>query len=145
MSAAVVDVVSTLDQGTYHAVCSLLPQISTSAEAPTFAELSRLVTSPCTHLLIARSGGDVVGMLTLIVVRIPTGLVSHIEDVVVDERARGLGIGRALAAHALELAREAGVRHVNLTSRPSRAAANQLYQSIGFVPRETNVYRYTLT
>ena len=145
MPEVVVSTLSSLDQPTYEAVCALLPQLSTSAEAPSFSEFADIASSPCTHLLLARSGGDVVGMLTLVLVRIPTGLVAHVEDVVVDEKARGLGIGRALTARALEVAGTAGARHVDLTSRPSRIAANTLYQSMGFVARETNVYRYPIT
>ena len=74
--------------------------------------------------------------------RIPTGLRAWIEDVVVDEAARGLGVAKDLNQHALALAAERGARSVDLTSRPSREAANRLYQRLGFVPRETNVYRY---
>jgi ribosomal protein S18 acetylase RimI-like enzyme len=83
-------------------------------------------------------------MLTLVAVRIPTGVVCHVEDVVVDTRARGLGIGRLLAQHAIRCAGDLGARHVDLTSRPERVAANQLYQSLGFVRRESNVYRLKL-
>ena len=67
-----------------------------------------------------------------------------IEDVVVDEAARGRGVGEALNRKALELAKESGARTVDLTSRPSREAANRLYKRLGFKPRETNVYRYSL-
>lgn len=93
---------------------------------------------------MAREGGDVVGMLTLITLRIPTGVVSHIDNVVVDVRSRGLGAGRLLVEHALTLAKSAGARHVGLTSRPARAAANGLYRSLGFQQLETNVHRYTV-
>jgi ribosomal protein S18 acetylase RimI-like enzyme len=82
-------------------------------------------------------------MLTLVLFRISTGLCALIEDVVVDEAARGQGVGQALILRAVELAADAGARSVELTSRPSRVAANRLYQSLGFEPRETNVYRYT--
>jgi ribosomal protein S18 acetylase RimI-like enzyme len=81
-------------------------------------------------------------MLTLVVYRIPTGAHAVIEDVVVDETARGAGCGEALVAAALERARDAGVKNVDLTSRPSREAANRLYVRMGFVERETNVYRH---
>jgi ribosomal protein S18 acetylase RimI-like enzyme len=81
-------------------------------------------------------------MLTLVVFRIPTGLRAWIEDVVVDEGARGRGVGAALNQAAIRLAGEHGARTVDLTSRPSREVANRLYSRLGFVPRETNVYRF---
>ncbi len=81
-------------------------------------------------------------MLTLAVFRIPTGLRAWIEDVVVDEAARGRGVGAELTSAAIRLAGERGARTVDLTSRPSREAANRLYQRLGFVQRETNVYRF---
>jgi ribosomal protein S18 acetylase RimI-like enzyme len=123
----------------------LVPQLSSSNPAPSREHITAMVESPATILLIARdeAGGQIVGTLTLALFRIPTGLRAWIEDVVVDTQARGQGIGKALALAALERARQAGATTVDLTSRPSRVAANQLYQSVGFVKRETNVYRYT--
>jgi len=95
-------------------------------------------------LFAARVDGNIVGLLTLVVFRIPTAVRAWIEDVVVDESARGKGVGEALNRAALDEARRRGAKTVDLTSRPSRAAANRLYQRIGFVARETNVYRYEL-
>ncbi|MEY4373004.1 MAG: hypothetical protein RL219_1773, partial [Actinomycetota bacterium] len=86
----------------------------------------------------------IVGTLTLVVFRIPTGVRAWIEDVVVDNAARGHGVGELLNVRALEVARSKGAKTVDLTSRPSREAANRLYQRIGFQPRETNVYRFSL-
>jgi ribosomal protein S18 acetylase RimI-like enzyme len=85
-----------------------------------------------------------VGMATLVTFRIPTGMRAWIEDVVVDDAGRGHGVGTALTEGMLDRARELGCRTVDLTSRPSREAANRLYQRAGFVARETNVYRYDL-
>lgn len=119
----------------------LLPQLSTSADPLQLAELQQIVDSPATVLLVARGGGTVVGTLTLALFRVPTGVRAWIEDVVVDEAARGAGIGAALTVAAVERARRAGARTVDLTSRPSRRAANRLYQRLGFTSRETNVYR----
>jgi len=93
-------------------------------------------------LLVARLDGRIVGSLTLALFRIPTGMRAWIEDVVVDEAARGHGVGDALNRAALEIAAERGARTVDLTSRPSREAANRLYRRLGFQPRETNVYRF---
>jgi ribosomal protein S18 acetylase RimI-like enzyme len=133
------------------AVGRLVGQLSSSATPPTRAALEVIVTSPVTRLLVARdtpaSGGardcgDVVGMLTLAVFCIPTGVRAWIEDVVVDRSARSRGVGEALSRRALELAEGAGAKTVELTSRPSREAANRLYRRLGFQLRETNVYRY---
>jgi ribosomal protein S18 acetylase RimI-like enzyme len=137
------------------AFARLVPQLSRSNPAPTEAELAEIVGSPATALLLAHDldevegpsgspGDEIVGSLTLALFRLPTGLRAWIEDVVVDEGARGRGVGEALNRAALELARRAGARTVDLTSRPSREAANRLYRRIGFEPRETNVYRYDL-
>src|SRR5919204_1159536 len=121
----------------------LVRQLSRSSPAPTRAELEEIVRSPACHLLLARDEtGEVVGMLTLAIFRIPTGLRAWIEDVVVDEGARGKGVGAELSRAAIRIAGELGARTVDLTSRPSREAANRLYRRLGFVERETNVYRF---
>jgi ribosomal protein S18 acetylase RimI-like enzyme len=101
-----------------------------------------MVTAPSTDVLVARVDGRIAGTLTLVVFRIPTGVRAWIEDVVVDDSARGHGVGEALNNTAIDRAREKGAKTVDLTSRPSREAANRLYQRIGFEARETNVYRY---
>jgi ribosomal protein S18 acetylase RimI-like enzyme len=122
----------------------LAPQLSSSSPPPGRAELEEIVASPATVLLVAREGGEIVGSLTLALFRIPTGLRAWIEDVVVDESARGRGVGEALNQAAIDHARSVGARTVDLTSRPSREAANRLYQRMGFVERETNVYRFEI-
>ena len=95
-------------------------------------------------LLVARTEGTIVGTLTLAMFPIPTGFRAWIEDVVVDEAARGKGVGEALTNEAIGLARAAGARTVDLTSRPSRAAAGRLYERAGFEERDTRVYRYRM-
>jgi ribosomal protein S18 acetylase RimI-like enzyme len=125
----------------------LIPQLSSSNPPPTEEELKAIVTSRASVLLVARDpeqDGQIVGSLTLVLFRIPTGVRAWIEDVVVDTDVRGRGVGAALNRHALDHARRAGAKTVDLTSRPSREAANRLYQRLGFEPRETNVYRYKL-
>jgi ribosomal protein S18 acetylase RimI-like enzyme len=124
------------------AVARLLPQLSRSAPAPTAAELRELVGSPATDLLLARLDGRIVGTLTLVVFRIPSGLRAWIEDVIVEDAVRGRGVGEALNRAAVRIALRRGVRSIDLTSRPTREAANRLYQRLGFVARDTNVYRY---
>jgi ribosomal protein S18 acetylase RimI-like enzyme len=131
------------------AMAALIPQLSSSSPAPGPDELAEIVGSDATHLLVARDGdgpglgGAIVGSMTLAVFRIPTGVRAWIEDVVVDAGARGQGVGETLNRAALEVAARRGARTVDLTSRPSREAANRLYQRIGFVQRETNVYRFS--
>lgn len=125
----------------------LIPQLSSSNPPPPAEELQEIVDAPDSVLLIARDdrdNGRIVGSLTLAMFRIPTAFRAWIEDVVVDDAVRGRGIGDKLNRVALERAREAGAKTVDLTSRPSREAANRLYKRIGFEQRETNVYRYKL-
>lgn len=141
-AAGVVERVEVVDDELVAAMQRLMPQLS-SAPAPGRAELEEVVAQPGTSLLVARLDGAVVGLLTLVRFRIPSGVRAWIEDVVVDERARGRGLGELLARRALELAYEGGARSVELTSRPSRSAANRLYRRLGFEPRETNVYRHS--
>ncbi len=120
----------------------LLPQLSRSAPPIDRATLERIVGSDATTLLIARADGRIVGTLSLVVFPIPTGLRAWIEDVIVDQDARGQGIGEALTVEALRLAKAAGARTVDLTSRASREAAGRLYERVGFQSRETRLYRY---
>jgi ribosomal protein S18 acetylase RimI-like enzyme len=120
----------------------LLPQLS-SVNPPDLAELAAVMAGDST-VFVARVDGEIVGTLTLVMYRIATGLKAWIEDVVVDEAARGHGVGEALNMAALDEARRRGAKAISLTSRPSRSAANRLYQRIGFSARDTNVYRYDL-
>jgi len=135
---------SVVDDELVTAMAALVPQLSSSSSPPDAAVLGAIVDSPACHLLVARGeDGGILGSLTLVVFPIPTGVRAWIEDVVVDGDARGLGVGAALNSHALDLARQLGAKTVDLTSRPSREAANRLYQRLGFEARETNVYRFT--
>jgi ribosomal protein S18 acetylase RimI-like enzyme len=121
----------------------LTPQLSSSADPPDHRALNRIVSSSASTLLIARSGDEITGTLTLVMFPIPTGLRAWIEDVIVDEAARGQGIGQILTVEALRIAEQAGARTVDLTSRPSRVAAGRLYERAGFQSRSTRLYRYT--
>jgi ribosomal protein S18 acetylase RimI-like enzyme len=122
----------------------LTPQLSRSASAPGGAELAEMVRSPATVLLMARDPEKgYVGSLTLVLFRIPTGVRAWIEDVVTDEASRGKGVAEVLCREALNRACAVGARTVDLTSRPSREAANRLYRRLGFVQRDTNVYRWS--
>jgi ribosomal protein S18 acetylase RimI-like enzyme len=120
----------------------LLPQLSPERQLPTTAQLKELLAAPGSVLLIARSEGRIIGTATLVTFRTTTGLRARIEDVVVDESARGHGAGLALVEEMLRLAREKGATHVSLTSRADREAANRLYGKLGFDIRDTNVFVY---
>lgn len=122
----------------------LIPQLSSSSPPPTSDELSVIVSSDSSILLIAAEEGKIYGSLTLVVFPIPTGIRAWIEDVVVDGDARGKGVGALLNETALSIAKARGAKTVDLTSRPSREAANRLYQRLGFIERSTNVYRFDL-
>lgn len=140
--AAVVDdeLVAALDR--------LIPQLSESNPPPTADALQSIVDNPDSFLFIARdaeNNGHIVGSLTLVTFRIPTGLRAWIEDVVVDDKIRRSGAGRLLTLAAIETARLLGVATVDLTSRPSREAANAMYVALGFELRQSNLYRFDLT
>jgi ribosomal protein S18 acetylase RimI-like enzyme len=121
----------------------LVPQLSKSNPPPTDEALQEMIDSDASILFMARDETGILGTLTLIVFRIPTGIRAWIEDVIVDETARGKGVGRIINEAAIGHAFAHGAITVDLTSRPSREAANRLYQRIGFVQRDTNVYRFS--
>lgn len=142
--SADIEIASTVTDEIVEGFGRLIPQLSSSSPPPGRGELESIVANPETALFLAWLDGRLVGTLTLALYRIPTGLKAWIEDVVVDESARGHGVGEALNAAALDEARRRGAKDVSLTSRPSREAANRLYQRIGFEARETNLYRIRL-
>jgi ribosomal protein S18 acetylase RimI-like enzyme len=136
-----IEVVQDITEDLVKAFERLLPQLSRSARALDGAALRALIEWQGNRVLIARVDGEIVGMLTLVTFLIPTGLRAWIEDVVVDEAARGHGVGAALTRAAVQLARADGARTVDLTSRPTREAANRLYERLGFHLRDSKVYR----
>lgn len=126
------------------AIASLLAQLSTSAPPFTRGDLEAMLADPATTMLAARAGGEIVGITTLVVFRVVTGVRAFIDDVVVLDTHRGKGLGEKLVRTAIEHAASLGVQKIDLTSRPSREAANRLYQRLGFERRQTNVYRLVL-
>ena len=131
----------------FDAILRLTPYLGSHRALPTRAEITSLIHSESSTLWVARypdQSGVIAGILTIAIYRVPTGLRSIVEDVVVDPNFRRLGIGRALLQSAINYAREAGAEGVALTSNPKREAANLLYQSLGFERRETNSYFYRL-
>jgi ribosomal protein S18 acetylase RimI-like enzyme len=142
-----IEKVSEITKEIYEAVKLLVPQLGAHKVIPTWDEMVTLVRSEVSTLLIARypnENGEIAGMLTLTVYRVPTGIRSIVEDVVVDENMRRRGIAEALMRRAIELAGQAGANVLTLTSNPAREAANKLYQSLGFEKRETNSYLYKI-
>jgi len=132
-------------QNDYEDFTTLIPQLSSSAKIPSMAQMQEIADNDT--LLVARdseAGERIVGSLTLVTFRIPTGVRSWIEDVVVETNNRGKGIGELLTRAAMDKARELGAKTVDLTSRPSREAANRLYQRVGFNLRQTNLYRFNI-
>lgn len=127
-------------------MAKLVAQLSLGPDptTPDRAHLEKVIASDNSKLLLARSSGQIVGALTLVATIIPTGSKGRIEDVVVDQKARGGGVARALCQAALKAAREWGIETVSLTCRPERRAANKLYQSLGFRRFETNNYKLRL-
>lgn len=138
-----IELVECISDELLDALTRLIPQLKISSPPLTWEDAAELLSSDTASLIIARSvGGDIIGMLTLIVYRTPSGVRARIEDVVVDESIRGKGIATALTERALEIARVRGADGVALTSNPRRVEANRLYQNLGFRKWETNVYFY---
>mgnify|MGYP000657213683 CR=1 FL=1 len=128
----------------YKAYCDLLPQLSPQVTPPSLDYLNQVLASSQVSFFMAKR--DVlVGGLTLVFNHLTTGLSVRIEDVIVDQRMRGQGLGRKLMEAALVKAKEVGAKAISLSSNPKRVAANQLYQKLGFQPITTNVYRYTFS
>ncbi|UJP10691.1 GNAT family N-acetyltransferase [Microbacterium sp. KUDC0406] len=123
-------------------LAGLLPQLSRTASFDR-ARFEAIVTHDATDLIVARADGRVVGMATFVSLPLPSGMRGHVEDVAVDEAMRGRGIARMLLTRMTLLAGERGLRTLDLTSRPSRESALRLYESVGFMHRETNVLRFT--
>ena len=142
-----IEVCERVDDELVAAYARLHPQLSRSSSSPDAEALGRIVAHEANTVLVARSGapdGEIIAAMVLVLFPLPSGLRAWIEDVVVDNAARGRGVGAALNLRAIEFARDAGARTVDLTSRPDRAAANRLYARLGFERRATNVYRLDL-
>jgi ribosomal protein S18 acetylase RimI-like enzyme len=140
---------ATVTDELYEACQRLVPQMTTNNPPPTRAQLQRMLSSGASTLFVVYDsparGDEIIGLGTLIVYHVPTGLRGYIEDVIVDEAQRSRGIGEALVRACLEKAQQAGCPQVMLTCHPGRDAANRLYKRMGFELRKTNVYRYSFT
>lgn len=136
--------VSSCDDPLVPFLLKLLPQLSSSALVPSDEQVRVLLTQESTTVLAATDGRNVFGTTTLVTYVTLTGVRCRVEDVVVSSEARGRGLGRQMTAKAVEHARSAGARTIDLTSRPTRKAANSMYQSMGFELRDSNTYRLAL-
>ena len=140
-----IETVIKADSEHYEAFQRLIPQLTNNNPPPSLDDLTALVRDPSSTLIVARNdNGEIVGVLTLTIYRVPTGLRSIIEDVVVGISARGQEIGEALMKYAIDIAREKGASNISLTSNPKRETANRLYLRMGFKKRETNAYQINL-
>ena len=138
-----VELVEEFSEELLEAFSRLIPQLSSSAQALNAQQIKEFCEQEGVYLLVFRSEeGKILGMLSLATFKIPTGKRAWIEDVVVDSAARGQGAGQALVEAAVRPAKKVGAKTVDLTSRPTREAANRLYRRCGFKQRQTNVYRY---
>jgi ribosomal protein S18 acetylase RimI-like enzyme len=140
-----IEVITEVTDELHEAFQRLIPQLTTNNPPPSLNDLTALVRDSAPTLLVARNEKkQIIGALTLTIYRVPTGIRSIIEDVVVDQSARGQGIGKALMKRAIKIAKEKGAANISLTSNPMREAANQLYVKLGFKKRETNSYQLKL-
>lgn len=140
-----IEIATRADDELYEAFQRLVPQLTQNNPPPTYEDLAALINEPSSTLLLARNeSGQIVGALTLTVYRVPTGIRSIIEDVIVDLSVRGQGIGESLMQQGIEIARQKGASNIALTSNPMRVAANKLYIKMGFEKRETNAYQMKL-
>jgi ribosomal protein S18 acetylase RimI-like enzyme len=137
--------IDSFSERVFQAVLRLLPQVAADANLPSQQYFEGMLASENVHFFIAELDDDrIAGMLTIGTYRTPSGIKVWIEDVVVDEDQRGKGLGKDLSLFAVDYARSLDAKEICLTSRPSRIAANALYQKIGFKQHETNVYKYPL-
>jgi ribosomal protein S18 acetylase RimI-like enzyme len=138
-----IEVVKQFDPSLLQAVASLLPQLTSSGRMMTADELRAMIASPLTTLFIAKDEDKIVGMISMNVVQMPTGLRSYLEDLVIDSAYRQRGAATALLQAAIDLARSSGARTLNMTSRSSRKGTIRLYERLGFRRRDTNAFRYS--
>jgi ribosomal protein S18 acetylase RimI-like enzyme len=140
-----IEIATNATEELWEALQRLVPQLTANNPPPSRQDLAALVKSDSSTLVIARADdGSIPAAACLTVYRVPTGVRAVIEDVIVDESARGQGTGERLVRRCLEIARQKGAAGVTLTSNPRREAANRLYQRMGFTKRETNAYFYKL-
>lgn len=134
--------IAIVDENVINAFNRLLPQLTNDIQMPSKEYLQSLAESENTHLIIAYDGNVIIGTTTLIINKLPSGIKAWIEDVIVDDTVRGKGVGKQLVNFAIKLAKEKGIKKIDLTSNPQRVAANGLYIKLGLKKRDTNMYRF---
>lgn len=140
-----IEIVTEANEELLRAFQRLIPQLTNNNPAPALNDLAALLRDPASTLLVARDDrGEIAGALTLVVYRVPTGIRSVVEDVIVESSARRQGIGEALLRYAIGLARSKGAANISLTSNERREAANRMYLRTGFIRRETNIFQIKL-
>ncbi|HCR72343.1 MAG TPA: GNAT family N-acetyltransferase [Anaerolineae bacterium] len=140
-----IEIATQADDELFDAFQRLIPQLTKNSAPPTLDLLHALLADASSTLLLARDESNkIVGALTLIVYKVPTGIRSIIEDVIVDESARGKKVGEQLMLKAIDVAKSRGAKNISLTSNMQRVAANRLYIKLGFTKRETNAYQMKL-
>lgn len=106
---------------------------------------SELINDPGCHCRVIEHGGKVIGFGCLIIHQVPTkGKVARVEDIIVHIDHRGKGLGKSLMNELIAIARGKGVKHIDLTSNPTRVPARKLYESLGFKLRDTGTFRMKL-
>jgi GNAT superfamily N-acetyltransferase len=141
-----IEVVSEATPELHAALARLLPKLNPKLQVPDMARLRRLIADPAATLLVARDGDAIVGTTTVIVYTTPFWIKARLDEVVVDDSARGKGVGEALVKTALDIGRKRGAQIAELQSGrgPNREAAHRLYERLGFQVRETDVFRIVL-
>jgi ribosomal protein S18 acetylase RimI-like enzyme len=139
-----IEIATEATQELLEALTALLPQLNPHLEPLTMERLAKVINDPATTLLVGSDDGRIVGVAAVLVYATPAYVKARIEDVVVDEHARGKGVGEALVRRCIEVARERGAEIVELQSARWREVANRLYPRLGFELRESNLYRLNL-
>ena len=134
--------VTEVDEKILEAFQKFIPELTNEKDrVPTKEDLENVVSSPNNYLFVAEEENEIIGTLTLVFYRVPSGIKAWIEDVIVSDKARGKGVATALIWHAINIARENKAQKVDLSSSPWREAANKLYVKLGFEKRDSNMYR----
>ena len=105
------------------------------------AQLKSALADANVHVFVIRDNGRIVVTGTLCIKHTLEFTIADIESVVVGSRCRGRGYGRELMSALIETARSMKVHPILLTYNPARAAANRLYQELGFERYDTNCYK----
>ena len=144
MTAYTIELVTQFDSALIAPIADMLAQLTAREYPFGEQEMRAIIEDSASQLFIMRDNKRIMGMLTLGHYTSPTGRKVWVEDVVVSADYRGKGLGRKLINHAIEYCREnLSPCTLMLTSNPARVAANELYRTSGFEPKQTNVYKMT--